>query len=151
MSETLTPNGGVNFGGADQELALIEQQSQLQQAQLQQFQSHQPSTFRRILGGVAGMAGNAFAPGLGGALGNMIAGGSSNAAANAASLAASTAASAANLEASGFAANAANLAAANALQAVATQANQDEERTELAANLEKSKHETFMAVIQNIT
>src|SRR5580698_8278762 len=116
MSETLTPNGGVNFGGADQELALIEQQSQIQQAQLQQLQSHQPSTFRRILGGVARMAGNAFAPGLGGALGNMIAGGSSNAA-NAASLAASNAASAANLEASGFAANAANLAAANALQA----------------------------------
>jgi hypothetical protein len=136
MSETLTPNGGVNFGGPDQELNLLEQQSQLQQAQLQQFQAHQPSTFRRVLGGVAGMAGNAFAPGLGGALGNMIGGGS---------------AFASSLTASGMAANASNLAAANALQAVATQANQDEEMTELASNLEKSKHETFMAVIQNIT
>jgi len=82
------------------------------------------------------MAGNMFAPGLGGALGNLIGGGSSFAA---------------GLGASGSAANAANLAAANQLLAVAQQSNQDEEMTELASNLEKSKHETFMAVIQNIT
>lgn len=35
----------------------------------------QPGTFRRILGAVAGIAGNMFAPGLGGALGNLIGGG----------------------------------------------------------------------------
>ena len=127
MSEVLTSNGGIN-----QELNQIEQQSQLQQFQ----PPHQPGTFRRILGGVAGMAGNMFAPGLGGALGNLIGGGSSFAA---------------GLGASGSAANAANLAAANQLLAVAQQSNQDEEMTELASNLEKSKHETFMAVIQNIT
>jgi hypothetical protein len=127
MSEALTSNGGVN-----QELNQIEQQSQLQQFQ----PPHQPGIFRRILGGVAGMAGNMFAPGLGGALGNLIGGGSSFAG---------------NLAASGFASNAANLADANALLAVAKQSNEDEEMTELASNLEKSKHETFMAVIQNIT
>jgi len=127
MSEALTSNGGIN-----QELNLIEQQSQLQQLQT----PHQPSTFRRILGGVAGMAGNMFAPGVGGALGNLIGGGSSFAA---------------GLGASGSAANAANLAAANQLLAVAQQSNQNEEMTELASNLEKSKHETFMAVIQNTT
>jgi hypothetical protein len=127
MSEALTSNSGVN-----QELNQIEQQSQLQQFQ----PPHQPGIFRRILGGVAGMAGNMFAPGLGGALGNLIGGGSSFAG---------------NLAASGFASNAANLADANALLAVAKQSNEDEEMTELASNLEKSKHETFMAVIQNIT
>ena len=127
MSEALTSNGGIN-----QELNQIEQQSQLQQFQ----PPHQPGMFRRILGGVAGMAGNMFAPGIGGALGNVIGGGSSFAA---------------GLGASGSAANAANLAAANQLLAVAQQSNQDEEMTELASNLEKSKHETFMAVIQNIT
>jgi hypothetical protein len=127
MSEALTSNGGIN-----QELNQIEKQPQLQQFQ----PPHQPGTFRRILGGIAGMAGNMFAPGLGGALGNLIGGGSSFAA---------------GLGASGSAANAANLAAANQLLAVAQQSNQDEEMTELASNLEKSKHETFMAVIQNIT
>jgi hypothetical protein len=127
MSEVLTPNGGIN-----QELNQMEQQPQLQQLQ----QPHQPGMFRRILGGVAGMAGNMFAPGFGGALGNLIGGGSSFAA---------------GLGASGSAANAANLAAANQLLAVAQQSNQDEEMTELASNLEKSKHETFMAIIQNIT
>ena len=131
MSEALNPNGGAN-----QQLNLLERQSQLERSQLQQLQAHQPGTFRRVLGGLAGVAGNVFAPGLGGALGNLIGGGS---------------AFSSNLAASGFAANASNLAAANALQAVATQANQDEEMTELASNLEKSKHETFMAVIQNIT
>jgi homoserine kinase len=133
MSQALTSNGGVNSGGVDQQLNQIEQQ---QQSELQQLQPHQPSLFRRILGGVAGMAGNMFAPGLGGALGNLIGGGSSFAS---------------GLGASGSAANAANLAAANQLLAVAKQSNEDEEMTELASNLEKSKHETFMAVIQNIT
>src|ERR1700743_1934505 len=133
MSQTLNSNGGVNVGGVDQELAQIEQQ---QQSELQQLQPHQPSTFRRILGGVAGMAGNMFAPGLGGALGNLIGGGSSFAVV---------------LGASGSTANAANLAAANQLLAVAQQSNQNEEMTELASNLEKSKHEIFMAVIQNTT
>jgi len=133
MSEPLNSNGSVNFGNGNQELNLLEQQ----QSQLQQLQvPHQPSMFRRILGGVAGMAGNAFAPGLGGALGNMIGGGS---------------AFASDLSASGFAANAANFAAANALQAVATQANQDQEMTELASTIAKSKHATFMAIIQNIS
>jgi hypothetical protein len=132
MSEALPSNGGINFSGPNQELNLLQQQeSQLQQLQL----PHQPSLFRRVLGGIAGMAGNAFAPGLGSALGNMIGGGSGVAA---------------SLAASGFAANASNLAAANALQAVATQANQDQEITELAASVEKSKHETFMAIIQDI-
>lgn len=136
MSETLNPNGRVNSGASNQELNLLERRAQLEQSQFQQLQAHQPSIFRRVLGGLTGVAANAFAPGLGGALGNLIGGGS---------------AFSSDLAASGFAANASNLAAANALQAVATQANQDEEMTELASNLEKSKHETFMAVIQNIT
>ncbi len=127
MSEVLNSNGGIN-----RELNQIEQQSQLQQLQ----PPHQPGVFRRVLGGVAGVAGNMFAPGLGGALGNLIGGGSSFAS---------------SLGASGFASNAANLAAANELLAVAQQSNEDQEKTELASNLEKSKHETFMAVIQNIT
>jgi len=121
----------VSNGGITPEL------NQLEQAQLQQAQEpHQPGLFRRILGGVAGMAGNMFAPGLGGALGSLIGGGS---------------AFSSGLAASGFAANASNLAAANELLAVAKQSNQEEEATELASNLEKSRHETFMAVIQNIT
>jgi hypothetical protein len=133
MSEPLNSNGSVKFGNVNQELNLLEQQ----QSQLQQLQvPHQPSMFRRVLGGVAGMAGNAFAPGLGGALGNIIGGGSSFAS---------------DLAASGLAANAANFAAANALQAVATQANQDQEMTELASTIAKSKHSTFMAIIQNIS
>jgi hypothetical protein len=132
MSDALTSNGGVNFSASNQQLTQFEQQqSQLQQLQL----PHQPSMFRQIVGGIAGMAGNMFAPGLGGALGSMIGGGSGFAA---------------GLTASGFAANASNFAAANALQAVVTQANQDQEMTELAANVEKVKHQTFMAIIQDI-
>jgi hypothetical protein len=128
MSEALNPRGG----GVNQELNQIEQRSQLQQFQ----PPHQPGTFRRILGGVAGVAGNMFAPGLGGALGSFIGGGS---------------AFSSDLAAAGFASNASNFAAASQLLAVAKQSNEDQEVTELASNLEKSKHETFMAVIQNIT
>ncbi len=122
-----------SLGNSNLEFNLLQQQSSVQQAQLQFPQ--QPSMFRRILGGAAGMAGNMFAPGLGSALGNVIGGGGASAA----------------LAASGFAQNAANLAAENQILAVTSQADENEEKVELAGNLMKSKHSTFMAVIQNIT
>jgi hypothetical protein len=133
MSDALTSNGGVNSGIPNQELNQpAQQQSQLQQLQL----PHQPSMFRRVFGGIAGLAGNALAPGIGGALGNIIGGNSGFAG---------------ELAASGLAANAANFAAANALQEVATQANQEQEMVQLASTIAKSKHQTFMSIIQNIS
>ena len=47
----------------------------LQQLLQQSQPPKQPSTFRRILGAAAGIAGNMFMPGLGGALGNLLGGG----------------------------------------------------------------------------
>jgi hypothetical protein len=133
---TFNLNGGLNATNSNLELNLLEQQ----QAQLQQLRtSSQPSMFRRVLGGVAGVAGNAFAPGLGGALGNMISGGAGSSAFNN------------SLAASGFAQNAQNAASEAAMNAVVTQADEIEEAAELQANLQKSKHETIMAVIQAIT
>lgn len=128
MSQALTPNSGIT-SGVDQNLNQIQQQSQNQQVQA----PHQPGMFRKILGGMAGIAGNMFAPGLGGALGSLI--GSSGISGGIAS---------------GFASNAADLATANQLLAVAQQSNQIQEETELAANVQKSKHQTLMSVIQSI-
>lgn len=135
MSEISNPNGLAGFGSANQELNLLLQQSQQQQPA-------QPSAFRRILGSVAGMAGNMFAPGLGGALGNLI-GGSGG-------IGIGGAAAASSLAASANAANAANLAASSQVLAAAEQSNQNEEMLELASNLEKAKHDSVMSVIQNI-
>jgi hypothetical protein len=128
MSQALTPNSGIT-SGVDQNLNQIQQQSQNQQVQA----LHQPGMFRRVLGGMAGIAGNMFAPGLGGALGSLI--GSSGISGGIAS---------------GFASNAADLATANQLLAVAQQSNQIQEETELAANVQKSKHQTLMSIIQSI-
>jgi hypothetical protein len=130
MNHTMTSNGGVNSGDFNPDLSQIEQQSQPQPLQA----SHQPGIFRTLLAGAASIAGNMFAPGLGSAIGSLIGGGLGRGAS----------------AAGAFASNAANLAQANQLLAVARQANQDEEMVELASNLQKSKHETFMAVIQNI-
>jgi hypothetical protein len=130
MNHAMTSNGVVHSGGFNPDPGQIEQQSQLQPLQA----PHQPGMFRTLLAGAASIAGNMFAPGLGSAIGSLIGGGFGGGAA----------------AATGFASNAANLAQANQLLAVARQANQDEEMVELASNLQKSKHETFMAVIQNM-
>jgi len=152
MSAALNPNG-VDIGQLNQEVS----QLQLQQAQLQQLQvPHQPSMFRRILGGVTGIAGNMFAPGLGGALGSFIGGGSSlggglgNSALSTLFQTNNTSQFSAQLAAAQAAGNAANLAADEQLLAVAKQGNEDEEQVELASNLEKLRHSTLMSVIQNI-
>jgi len=129
MNHAMTSNTGVNSDGFNADLSQIGQQPQ--QA------PHQPGVFRTLLAGAASIAGNMFAPGLGSAIGSLIGGGLGGG-------------SGSGIAASGFASNAANLAAANQLLAVARQANQDEEMTELASNLQKSKHETFMSIIQNI-
>ena len=129
MNHVMASNG-VNSGSLNPDLGQIEQQSLLQPLKA----PHQPGIFRTLLAGAASVAGNMFAPGLGSAIGSLIGGGLGGGGAAAA----------------GFAANAANLAQANQLLAVARQANQDEEMVELASNLQKSKHETFMAVIQNM-
>jgi hypothetical protein len=129
MNHVMASNG-VNSGSLNPDLGQIEQQSLLQPLKA----PHQPGIFRTLLAGAASVAGNMFAPGLGSAIGSLIGGGLGGGGAAAA----------------GFAANAANLAQANQLLAVARQANQDEEMVELASNLQKSKHETFMSVIQNI-
>ena len=129
MNHVMASNG-VNSGSLNPDLGQIEQQSLLQPLKA----PHQPGIFRTLLAGAASVAGNMFAPGLGSAIGSLIGGGFGGGAA----------------AATGFASNAANLAQANQLLAVARQANQDEEMVELASNLQKSKHETFMSVIQNI-
>jgi hypothetical protein len=169
MTDFSNSNGGIGFGGLDPG---INQILQAQQSQLQQLQkAQQPSAFRRILGTVAGIAGNAFAPGIGGALGNIIGGGGGGGLggllggggglggllggangniASAGLLGASDAAGAAALAAGANATNAANFAAGSQLLATAQQSNQNEEILELTANLAKAKHETAMAIIQNI-
>jgi len=80
---TLSTNPGFS-GPADSESKL---QQELDQARLQQVQvqtelqaqllkqSKGPSTFRKVLGAVTGVAANLVAPGLGSAIGNMIMGG----------------------------------------------------------------------------
>lgn len=147
MSEFPISNGPFGSGGNEQGLNQILQERQsLVQSQLSQLQPKGPSMFRQVLGGVVGMAGNVFAPGLGGALGRMIGG----AGANGSFGSGSSAAFANNLASSAAAANASNLAGAEALNAAAEQSNQDEELISLQANLEKARHESFMAVINTI-
>jgi hypothetical protein len=129
MSQAITSNSGTNVSGVDHNLNQVQQESQNQQVQV----PHQPSMFKRILGGMAGIAGNMFAPGLGGALGSLIGGSGISGGI-----------------ASGFASNAADLVTSNQLLAVAQQSNQLQEETALAANVQKSKHQTLMSVIQSI-
>jgi hypothetical protein len=131
MNHGMTSNGGVNLGGFNPELNQIELQPQPLQS------PHQPGMFRTLLAGAASIAGNMFAPGLGSAIGSLIGGGFGGG-------------SGAGMAAAGFASNSANLAEANQLLAVARQANEDQEMVQLQSNLQKSKHEAFMAVIQNI-
>jgi hypothetical protein len=133
MSNLPTSSGAVGFSNSNQELNQLMQQSQLQS----QLQPHQPGMFRRVLGAVTGMAGNAFVPGLGGALGSIIGGGSA-------------AAASANLAALGQAQNAANFAQASQLLQIAQQSNENSELIELASNLQKAKHESAMSVIRGI-
>lgn len=144
MSDFLNPNGGPFFGGIGQS-GLI--QPQLQQIPVPQ----QPSLFRRILGGVAGMAGNFFAPGLGGALGSLIGGGGSALGPGAlGSLFGGSAAFTQNLAAAESAANAQDFAAEQQLLAVQRQENEQQEAIETASSVQKSKHQTLISVIQNI-
>lgn len=139
MSQALTSNGGVS-----RDLNQIEQPS------LQPVPApHQPGMFRSILAGVVGTAANMFAPGFGGVLGSLIGGRGSSPLGNL--IGGGDSSFASGLAASGYAANAQNLADANEILAIARQSNRDQEMTELASNIEKSKHQTFMAVIQNIT
>lgn len=59
MSQQVNPSG-VDTSYINQEI------NQLQKAQLLQLQvPNQPSLFRRVLGGMTGIAGNVFAPGWG--------------------------------------------------------------------------------------
>lgn len=116
MSDVPTSSNSVSFGGVDQELNQLVQQSQPGGIS----QPHQPGMFRRVLGAVTGMAGNAFAPGLGGALGNLIGGGSST-----------------GSDPSQY------------LQ-LAQQVNSQEEAYEAVSNVLKAKHSSAMAAIQNI-
>lgn len=125
----MNSNGNVNSGGFNLEMGQIELSPQVHPLQA----PHQPGVFRSLLAGAASIAGNMFAPGLGSAIGSLIGGGSTS-----------------GMATGGYAANAANLAQAQELLAVAAQANRDQEGIELASNLQKSKHEAFMAVIQNI-
>ena len=135
----MTSKGSVDFGGLKQ-VSQIEQQAQLQPLQA----PHHPGVFRSLLAGAASIAGNMFAPGLGSAIGSLIGGGFGGGGGGFGG------SSAAALASSGFASNAANFAEAQQLLAVARQANQDQETIQLESNLAKSKHEAFMAVIQNI-
>ena len=137
MSYGTNSNGGINFGGGFNPLSQLEQQSQLQPLQT----PHRPGVFRSLLAGAASIAGNMFAPGLGSAIGGLIGGGLGGGGGNP---------FAAGLASSGFDANAANAAADQQILAVAQQANQIQEMVQLQSNLEKSKHEAFMAVVQNI-
>lgn len=136
MSNGTNSNGGVNFGGFNP-LSQLEQQSQFQPLPA----PHQPGTFRSILGGLASIAGNMFAPGLGSAIGGLIGGNFGGGGGNP---------FAAGLASSAFAANAANAAQDQQILAVAQQANAIQEMVQLQSSLEKSKHEAFMAVVQNI-
>lgn len=117
--------GSINELGAQSQLTPIQQ-------------PHQPGVFRRVLGSVAGIAGNMFAPGLGGALGSMI-GGNLSGAAQFNSMLSSAQASTAQ-----------STAEANQLLQVAQEANREQEEVEMMSNLEKSKHAAAMSVIQNI-
>ena len=80
--DTVPPSNGFSPpDGNDQNLQQELQQVRVQQAQLySQMQAQMlkeakgPSTFRKIMGTIAGAAANVFAPGLGGAIGRMVMG-----------------------------------------------------------------------------
>jgi len=114
----------------------------------------QPSMFRRVLGGIAGGAGNMFVPGLGGALGSVIGGRTSSSLSSGAlgSLFQTNATSqfSSQLAGAATAGNVANLISDERFMEVARQGNEIEESVELASNIEKQRHDTLMSVIQNI-
>jgi hypothetical protein len=80
--DTVPPSSGYSTpNGDDQSLQQELQQVRVQQAQLySQMQAQMlkqakgPSTFRKIMGTIAGAAASVFAPGLGGAVGRMVMG-----------------------------------------------------------------------------
>ena len=80
--DTIAPSTGSPApNDSDQSLQQELRQVRAQQAQLySQMQAQMlkeakgPSTFRKIMGTIAGAAANVFAPGLGGAIGNMVTG-----------------------------------------------------------------------------
>ena len=83
--DTIAPSSGSPAPDNDQSLQQELRQVRAQQAQLySQMQAQMlkeakgPSTFRKIMGTIAGAAANVFAPGLGGAIGNMVTGNQSN-------------------------------------------------------------------------
>ena len=84
--DTIAPSTGSPApNDSDQSLQQELRQVRAQQAQLySQMQAQMlkeakgPSTFRKILGTIAGAAANVFAPGLGGAIGSMVTGNQSN-------------------------------------------------------------------------
>jgi hypothetical protein len=151
MSEFPISNGPFGSGSTEQGANQILQERQsLVQSELSQSQPKGPSVFRQVLGGVAGLAGNMFAPGLGGALGRFIGGSGGSSGPSGLFGSGNTSAFANNLASSAASANASNLAGSEALEAAAQQSNEIEEMVSLQANLEKARHESFMSVIQTI-
>jgi hypothetical protein len=146
MTDFSNSNGGIGFGGLDPGISQI---LQAQQSQLQQLQKiQQPSAFRRILGTVAGVAGNAFAPGIGGALGNIIGGGGGGGGLG--GILGGIGGGGGNLVAGAEASLAQSASITNQLLQVAQETNDQEAAAQLASNLLKAKHATAMSVIQNI-
>ena len=88
--DTIPPSTGFSApNDSDQNLQQELQKVHAQQAQLySQMQAQMlkeakgPSTFRKIMGTIAGVAANAFAPGLGGAIGRMVMGNNQSSSAN---------------------------------------------------------------------
>lgn len=96
------------------------------------LQQTQPSTFRRVLGGVVGTAANIAAPGIGGVVGNLISGGTNSLVTGLAGGLASG-----NSDPSQF------------LQ-LQQQMEQQQEAYETLSNVLKARHDAAMAAIQNI-
>jgi hypothetical protein len=156
-------------------LQQMQVQTQLQAQMLKQ--SKGPSTFRKVLGAITGVAANIVAPGLGGAIGNMIMGGNKPPVAsfsglNAAGLPGSTAgldeitnamaqnnAATEKLVAEGIKYNQNEMSElANipkgpdpvAVLALTEKTNEQSEIFQATSAVAKAKHEAAMAAIQNI-
>ncbi len=90
-----------------------------------------PGKFRQILGGIVGTAGNVFAPGIGGALGSIIGGGSNTTLLGQLQLRQMQAEEQQELQ-------------------LQTQVYNQQERMQMMSGIMQSKHQTSMAVINNL-
>ncbi len=95
------------------------------------LQQSQPSTFRKVLGGVLGGATNFFAPGLGSVLGSAIGGTSS-------------------LGGIGGALGGVSTGFDPSLLLIQQQVEQQQEQFEMISNIQKAKHDANMSAIQNL-